>query len=282
MRDYKGVINNWVINKKIHENVKLLIHFFRNGFVFTKYPDMTYFGPSKSSISFMIGGGIYLLAYVHTGIDKGIWMLQDRIHDNLEGGIFDQHEAKSTKNLEQKLYWLHAQKIEDLAFIIENDSIWNSYQNASELIKITRYWNFVREDYTKNKEKLTLYWKYTMHDIPSKESFDEAYQKQLEEFKAISADELKRRMAEFNRKPEKIEVLTHTYIRNPYVVIGVLNRSQGICESCKDKAPFIRKKDGTPYLEIHHLVPLSENGDDTLENAVALCPNCHRKMHYGI
>jgi len=29
-------------------------------------------------------------------------------------------------------------------------------------------------------------------------------------------------------------------------------------------------------------VPLSEGGEDTLENAIALCPNCHRKMHYGI
>ena len=282
MKDYKNVINNWVINKKIHADVKLLIQFFRNGFVFTTCPNKTYFGPSKTSISFMIGGGIYLLAYVHTGNDKGIWMLQDRIHENLEGSIFDQHEAKSTKNLEIKLYWLHAQKIEDLALINENDSIWNSYQNASELVKITRYWNFVREDFIKYKEKLTCFWKYPAHDIPSKNSFDEAYQMQFEELKAISKDELKRRLENFSRKPDKIEVLTHAYMRNPYVVIEVLNRSEGICELCKNAAPFIRKSDGTPYLEIHHLVPLSEGGEDTLENAIALCPNCHRKMHYGI
>ena len=117
LRDYREVINNWVINKNLHDNVKLLTLFFRNGFMFTKYPNKTYFGSSKSSISFMIGGGIYLLAYVHSGNDKGIWMLQDRIHKDLEGDIFNQHEAKSTKNLKTKLYWLHAQKIEDLALI---------------------------------------------------------------------------------------------------------------------------------------------------------------------
>ena len=27
------------------------------------------------------------------------------------------------------------------------------------------------------------------------------------------------------------------------------------------------------------IVELSKGGEDTVENAVALCPNCHRKMH---
>ncbi len=26
---------------------------------------------------------------------------------------------------------------------------------------------------------------------------------------------------------------------------------------------------------------LANNGDDTVENAIALCPNCHRKAHYS-
>ncbi|HDR7378766.1 TPA: HNH endonuclease [Bacillus toyonensis] len=40
-------------------------------------------------------------------------------------------------------------------------------------------------------------------------------------------------------------------------------------------------KDGTPYLEVHHVVPLATGGEDSVENAVALCQNCHRKAHYG-
>lgn len=36
---------------------------------------------------------------------------------------------------------------------------------------------------------------------------------------------------------------------------------------------------GKPYLEAHHIVPLAEDGPDELSNMVALCPNCHRKMH---
>jgi hypothetical protein len=52
--------------------------------------------------------------------------------------------------------------------INENDSILKSYQNASEIIKTTRYWKFVREDFIKNKEVLTYFWKYSLKDIPSK------------------------------------------------------------------------------------------------------------------
>ena len=39
------------------------------------------------------------------------------------------------------------------------------------------------------------------------------------------------------------------------------------------------RKNGEPYLETHHIVWLSEGGEDSIENTVALCPNCHRKMH---
>lgn len=41
----------------------------------------------------------------------------------------------------------------------------------------------------------------------------------------------------------------------------------------------INDKDGNPYLESHHIIWLSKGGDDSIENTVALCPNCHRKMH---
>ena len=65
------------------------------------------------------------------------------------------------------------------------------------------------------------------------------------------------------------------------MVVEVLGRADGSCERCKRSAPFTRKKDGTPYLEVHHIVQLANDGEDTVENALALCPNCHRELHYG-
>lgn len=57
----------------------------------------------------------------------------------------------------------------------------------------------------------------------------------------------------------------------------VITRASGHCQLCGGKAPF-KASDGSPYLELHHLVPLSSGGSDTVENLVALCPNCHRKI----
>ena len=82
--------------------------------------------------------------------------------------------------------------------------------------------------------------------------------------------------------PEKITTVAHVFKRNPDVIVEVLNRAKGVCESCHQKAPFNRASDGSPYLEVHHIKPLSENGEDTVRNAEALCPNCHREKHFGL
>jgi 5-methylcytosine-specific restriction protein A len=67
-------------------------------------------------------------------------------------------------------------------------------------------------------------------------------------------------------------------VRNPYVTELAKRRANGICQLCEQPAPFKNKK-GEPYLETHHIVWMSRKGLDTPENTVALCPNCHRRMH---
>lgn len=71
------------------------------------------------------------------------------------------------------------------------------------------------------------------------------------------------------------------YVRNPYVVAERLQIAGGRCEKCGNNAPFIRKGNGAPYLEVHHIIQLSKGGLDKIENTEALCPNCHRQRHYG-
>jgi len=100
--------------------------------------------------------------------------------------------------------------------------------------------------------------------------------------KKITKEKRKNRLNEAPEIPEKIFINTTGYKRNPYVIIEVLERADGICELCGKEAPFIRIKDGLPFLEVHHIEPLANNGKDTIENTVALCPNCHREAHYGI
>ena len=66
--------------------------------------------------------------------------------------------------------------------------------------------------------------------------------------------------------------------RDPVIAAAVKERANGQCDLCGQPAPF-NNANGFPYLEEHHLVRLADGGDDSIDNAVALCPNCHRKMH---
>jgi 5-methylcytosine-specific restriction enzyme A len=89
------------------------------------------------------------------------------------------------------------------------------------------------------------------------------------------------RIANAQKRPKRQRVYSYTYRRNPDIVAEALSRADGFCECCKNPAPFKRVSDDTPFLEVHHIKSLSDGGEDTLENVVALCPNCHREKHYG-
>lgn len=82
-------------------------------------------------------------------------------------------------------------------------------------------------------------------------------------------------------KPAKRSIERAEFVRNPYIVAAVLLRSDGQCEMPDCTRELFARDDDSPYLEVHHVVPLSEEGDDTFINAAALCPHCHREVHYG-
>ncbi|MFG1245745.1 HNH endonuclease [Xanthobacter flavus] len=70
------------------------------------------------------------------------------------------------------------------------------------------------------------------------------------------------------------------YARSRAVHAYVLRRADGRCEGCGSPAPFLRA-DGSPYLEPHHIRRVSDGGPDDIRFVIALCPNCHRRVHAG-
>ena len=82
-------------------------------------------------------------------------------------------------------------------------------------------------------------------------------------------------------KPMRVPTTVSTFVRDADVKAWVLRRANGTCECCDKQAPF-KMPDGTPYLEVHHLRTLADGGSDTVTNAVGICPNCHRELHYGM
>ncbi|OQP43324.1 hypothetical protein A4H97_34075 [Niastella yeongjuensis] len=93
-----------------------------------------------------------------------------------------------------------------------------------------------------------------------------------------------RRSINLNNKPTgqqnplKTETTITAYFRDPAVRAWVLENARGKCEACRSDAPFYLP-DGYPFLEVHHMIPIALGGPDTIENALALCPNCHRRSH---
>ena len=74
------------------------------------------------------------------------------------------------------------------------------------------------------------------------------------------------------------QVISSVFARNAEVVKETKKRAKGICQLCGQPAPFI-DKNGSPYLEVHHVVWLSRGGEDSTANTLALCPNCHKRVH---
>ncbi len=103
----------------------------------------------------------------------------------------------------------------------------------------------------------------------------------VEQSSGDSPKQRRNRLANADKKPRATFAVVQRFARNPDVVAERLFLAAGHCEKCGKEAPFKRKRDDTPFLEVHHIVPLAEDGDDTVENCIALCPNCHREEHFG-
>ena len=93
--------------------------------------------------------------------------------------------------------------------------------------------------------------------------------------KGITLDE---QHVEENKQMRQTKHFTNHYERDDVVAAAVKERAEGKCDLCGKTAPFLDVY-GHPFLEEHHVDWLANGGEDTIENAVALCPNCHRMMH---
>ncbi|WP_061996794.1 HNH endonuclease signature motif containing protein [Clostridium sp. ATCC 25772] len=107
----------------------------------------------------------------------------------------------------------------------------------------------------------------------------ENYNNKEKKAKKLTDKELKEKAEESQYTKTSVRIITFkTYERNAFVTEYAKRRANGKCQLCNRAAPFTNKF-GEPYLEIHHIEWLSKGGADTIENTVALCPNCHKKMH---
>ena len=101
---------------------------------------------------------------------------------------------------------------------------------------------------------------------------------QEDEISILSNSSLIKKIPIPKSPPQRNTIETMAFVRNRYIVEYVKRRANGKCDLCEKLAPF-KDSLNKPFLECHHVIWLSMGGTDTVGNSVALCPNCHRKMH---
>lgn len=103
------------------------------------------------------------------------------------------------------------------------------------------------------------------------------------------------------KSPHQAEQLENKYLTAPPLVKDIISRhiERGplaqrakrinqyrcmICESLGQNPIGFTKRNGDPYIEAHHVIPVSslEIGSLGLPNIMTLCANHHRECHYGI
>ena len=78
-----------------------------------------------------------------------------------------------------------------------------------------------------------------------------------------------RRRADFSQLDDDLLVVSQSDASRQVVAAA-----NGKCELCGQVF-----SDGIHFLEAHHIIWLRDGGKPTPENTVALCPNCHKRVH---
>ncbi|MGJ8649491.1 MAG: HNH endonuclease [Opitutaceae bacterium] len=80
--------------------------------------------------------------------------------------------------------------------------------------------------------------------------------------------------------PDRALSVGFSFKRDPKVRAYVIKRAKGCCEYCGKQG--FEMANGQHYIEAHHIIALSQQGDDTPQNVIALCPEHHREAHFGV
>lgn len=141
---------------------------------------------------------------------------------------------------------------------------WHDKYNSFERIKETqKAWKRSHEE-SNGKEFFVIFLEFTKN---KSEYLNHLSLKQLKKLAENNED-----IAEL--KNSKVTVFPRSF----YVKQFAKRAAAGICQLCENYSLF-KDKMNEPFLEVHHVNYLSKGGFDNIENVVALCPNCHRKVH---
>ncbi|WAH37033.1 MrcB family domain-containing protein [Alicyclobacillus dauci] len=89
------------------------------------------------------------------------------------------------------------------------------------------------------------------------------------------------------KKEPRVSRGRKSWQRDIGIARGALENANFLCEFDPTHVSYTSKRTGRNYVEAHHLVPLNlqdqfEYSLDVTANVVALCRNCHGRIHYAV
>jgi 5-methylcytosine-specific restriction protein A len=111
-----------------------------------------------------------------------------------------------------------------------------------------------------------------------KNHLNKVFETKTRKAKRLSDEEVEQRAKNARKNIGSRKSIIHQHERSPWVAEHAKRLAKGVCQLCEQPAPF-KNRANEPFLETHHIIWLAKGGEDTIANTVALCPNCHRKMH---
>ncbi len=82
-----------------------------------------------------------------------------------------------------------------------------------------------------------------------------------------------------NTEPKIKRRLALTISRNTTIAKLIKEKSNYTCEICGEEGFLM--ENGGKYTEVHHIEELSKSMKDSPKNLMAVCPTCHKILHYG-
>jgi 5-methylcytosine-specific restriction endonuclease McrA len=84
--------------------------------------------------------------------------------------------------------------------------------------------------------------------------------------------DIKVKNSNYKKQQRKIEKGTFRPGVEKELRAKILERDGHVCRIC-----FVGSE--TKKMQVHHIVPLSDGGDDTISNLIVLCSRCHTDVH---
>jgi hypothetical protein len=260
--NWQADVRRWVqsrrgLSAKLADDVVL---FFDHAFQNTRCPERAWFGVHSKVISLVVGG-IFLASVSRSGEEPGLWLLLDQYPPEVEG--VEYQPVKSTRGTIWPLTWAHSLSLAVIPKLLENNSIWESFGNATE--KVIRSSRSAADrdsvQIRRNKVRLSDFYK----KVPINLFPDELVEEKV-----------------FLEGAKK-QVTVNAYERDPRARERCIEHYGARCFICDLSFGEVYGEIAEGFIHVHHIRPLSEIGSeytvDPIKDLRPVCPNCHAVLH---